>query len=135
MTEKEIQEKYGKGNPFTVPEGYFDQFKVDIMTKVHETKIHPSETHSKKHSRVLNLNFGRGKSWMAVAACLCAAVFALSILLSRTINTHTPQTAQASSTLVDTPSQSIDLADAGELEEYAEYAMLDNGDLYACLYE
>ena len=135
MTEKEIQEKYGKGNPFTVPEGYFEQFKADIMTKVHETETRPCETHSKKHSKVLSLNSGRGKTWMAVAACFCAAVFALSIFLNKTINTDTPQTAQVSSAFVDTSNQSTDFIDAGELEEYAEYAMLDNGDLYACLYE
>ena len=36
-----IRKKYGSGNPFKVPEGYFEQFTSELMSKLPEKEMKP----------------------------------------------------------------------------------------------
>ena len=120
MTEKDIQNLCGKRNPYTVPEGYFDEFSQNIMNIVRQNQPAETITHTKS-------KFLKFRPWMAVAACFCAAVFALTIYLNKSVENDVAQMAQNEVVVSD----DYDM----QVAEYAEYAMLDNGDLYACLYE
>lgn len=107
MTEKELEKKFGKQNPFTVPEGYFEMLNQEVMAKVRMTK---------KQKSAKTIWF---KAIAACAACVCVAVFVLSSLFNQNVNQDIAK-AQISDTYVD---------------DAVEYAMLDNGDLYAMMEE
>ena len=56
--EKYIREKVGQKNPFTVPEGYFDQLTSQVMSQLPERR---------QKSRVVQL-----RKWFYAAACVAA---------------------------------------------------------------
>ena len=106
--EKEIKERFGQVNPFRVPDGYFDQLTERVMSQLPEreqTAEHVSLSSSRPKSRLVAL-----RPWMYAAACTVAAVFANVNVAASTTNTE---------------SQYID--------EYADYVMLDNAEIYAYL--
>ena len=120
--EKEIQERFGKGNPFRVPEGSFDQLTDRVMAQLPEREqqaeqISLSDRHPK--SRLVAL-----RPWLYAAACTVAVV-----VMGLTFYSHDAVEEQplASTSITNTESQYIDDA--------ADYVMLDNAEIYACLAE
>ena len=70
--EKEMQVRFGKENPFRVPEGYFDQLTDRVMAQLPEREqqaeqISLSDRHPK--SRLVAL-----RPWLYAAACTVAVV-------------------------------------------------------------
>lgn len=63
--EDEIMKKCGKGNPFTVPEGYFDNFTNEVMSKLPEKKEVLAETKVGTWDRI--------RPWMYMAAMFVGA--------------------------------------------------------------
>ncbi|MBQ7419778.1 MAG: hypothetical protein IJV17_03435 [Prevotella sp.] len=110
MNEENIlRERMSKENPFRVPEGYFDDFANQVMAMLPEREQKPVA------KRVLL------RPWMYAAACLLVAVFCVTVYFSRMTAdepVETPQIAAVSETYMD---------------EAADYAMLDNAEIYACL--
>lgn len=120
--EKEIQERFGKENPFRVPEGYFDQLTDRVMAQLPEREqqaeqISLSDRHPK--SRLVAL-----RPWLYAAACTIAVVVMGVTFLSHDSAEEQPL---ASTSTTNTESQYIDDA--------ADYVMLDNAEIYACLAE
>jgi len=120
--EKEMQERFGKVNSFRVPEGYFDQLTERVMAQLPEReqqaeKISLSDRRPK--SRLATL-----RPWLYAAACTVAVV-----VMGLTFHSHDAAEEQplASTSITNTESQYIDDA--------ADYAMLDNAEIYACLVE
>lgn len=82
--EKKINiEALERKNPFSVPEGYFEGFASRVMDSIPETEsvsdTSSTGTADKKKTKVVGLlprkkKNGWGK-WVAVAACVCGAVF------------------------------------------------------------
>ena len=105
--EKYIEEKVGRRNPFVVPEGYFDTFTDQMMASLPERQ---------PQAKRLWL---RPLRYAAAVVCLfmlgAMAWFAFSPdkqpLQAKTVNVST------------------DVA----FDEAADYVMLDNSDIYACL--
>ena len=116
--EKIIQRKLGRESHFTVPDNYFDQLTQQVMERLPEpeTKVIPFVTPWHKFRA------------MAVAACSLIAVFGVGYYLLVT----TPSSSHSHSMIVfDADENNSSYA----WEEAADYAMLDNNDIYASLME
>ena len=119
--EKEIQDRFGKENHFRVPEGYFDQLTERVMAQLPEREQQAEQvslSQRRPKSRLVALRL-----WLYAAACTVAVV-----VMGLTFH-HTPESAEEQPLVsnVNTESQYID--------EAADYAMLDNTEIYACLAE
>ena len=105
--EKYIKEKIGNSNPFVVPEGYFDQLAANVMAQLPERKA---------KSRRVSL-----RPLLYAAACVVAVVV---MALSYLFNKHAADTEQP---------VAVSSVDNTYIEEAADYVMLDNNEIYACL--
>ena len=130
-----LNTKMGKRNPFTVPEGYFEQLTQHIMDQIPqadttETKAVTREMQPlHKPARVAVMK--RLRPWLYAAACICVGVFIAAIAFNNRSEVAAPQSA-AQQIAVN------DQADYGYysdtyIDEEADYAMIDNQEIYACL--
>lgn len=77
-----IRKKYGSGNPFKVPEEYFEQFTSELMSKLPEKEMKPVlSMPSRQRTRMRTV-------WYAVAAALCGAMFLGTYYLQSVIHPH-----------------------------------------------
>ena len=125
--DKEIQERFGKENPFRVPEGYFDQLTERVMSQLPEREQqaeHIPLTERRSKSRWVAL-----RPWLYAAACTVAVVvMGLTFLFRESAEEqHLASTTNTTTTAPNTESQYIDDA--------ADYVMLVNAEIYACLAE
>ena len=105
MTNEELylRNKVGQGNPFKVPEGYFEQLTSQVMNQLPEKK-------------------GR---WLYAAACVAAiAVLGLTFMFN-----NRQAVEQQSLTA------SVSAVERDYMDEAADYALIDNAEIYACLSE
>ena len=73
-----IRKKYGSGNPFKVPEGYFEQFTSELMSKLPEKEMKPVlSMPSRQRTRMRTV-------WYAV----CGAMFLGTYYLQSVIHPH-----------------------------------------------
>lgn len=108
-----ITGKARKDNCFTVPEGYFDTLTDRIMSELPEN----DKTISMETVRKSSVMHRMLKPIITAAACICVAVFGLTMYLSDS-------------------EQTADIAyDSNYSMEEAmiDYAMMDNADIYAYL--
>ena len=108
MTNEEqyLKERVGQENHFRVPDGYFDQFATRMMAQLPEER---------PVARQVSL---RVRRWLYAAACVAAlAVTAFSFHFHQQDDS---QQIAASETYID---------------EAADYAMMDNSDIYQLLAE
>ena len=98
-------------NPFTVPEGYFDHFADDFMARLDDQ---PAVFH---HSW-----WHRYRYYVASAACLAGLLLTSTVYLAHTQHQQTKALAEQ---------HAIDAS----IDEMADYAMYDKGDMYASLSE
>ena len=110
--EKYIQEQVGRRNPFTVPEGYFDIFADQLMASLPERQ---------PRARRIWL-----RPLRYAAAVVCVLAMGAMCWFALSSSPDAPQPMQAEAVQV-----SGDVA----FEEAADYAMIDNYDIYACLSE
>jgi hypothetical protein len=114
MTNEELylKERVGQKNPFRTPEGYFDQFTANIMAQLPERQPMENKSVAKKVAMPI-------RHWFYAAACVAALlVTAFSFHFHNT--TDNQQQVAFSETYID---------------EAADYAMLDNTDIYQLLAE
>ncbi len=71
--EDTLLRKYAARNPFTVPEGYFDSFSKELMSRLPEKEL----AHVKGISA-----WQRMRPWVYVAAMLCGVVFGAKVLMT-----------------------------------------------------
>ena len=114
MTNEELylRERVGQKNPFRTPEGYFDQFTANIMAQLPERQPMESKPVAKKVAMPI-------RHWFYAAACVAALV-----VTAVTFHFHE----------VDAPQQQMAVTDS-YIDEAADYAMLDNMDIYQLLAE
>ena len=114
-------ENMSKQNPFMVPEGYFDTLTSQIMAKVDEsasgTVVPLKDDKKKKSAKVV---------WLRPVLYAAASVCALFISVVA-YQSHSDSPVAAPVATVAEP-QSMDYFD-----EAADYLMIDNQDIYACL--
>ena len=122
IEEKYLIEKVGKENPFRVPEGYFDTLSSQIMAKVEAEGVAPRDIKTAKEKRAKTL-------WLRPVLYAAASVCALFISVVA-YQSHSDQGVAA-------PAQNVVANNQMMMDEYfdeaADYVMLDNQDIYACL--
>ena len=108
--EKYIREKLGQNNPFRVPEGYFDQLTERVMAQLPERR---------PKSRLVTL-----RPWLYAAACV-----AVVAVMGLTFHFHQSAEEQQMANMT------ANNTEISYIEEAADYAMLDNAEIYAYLSE
>lgn len=115
--------KQNKRNPFSVPEGYFEQLTERVMANIPET---PKEEAGERSGKVVVMPSRRPNRWIgwsvAAAACIAVAILFTSIPQSTAIDTK--NTAKVSQQ---------DQVDEQYEQDVIEYAMIDNSDIYSYL--
>ena len=113
-----IEEKYGRQNPFVVPEGYFAKLSDNILQN------EALQTAGNLENRAKPVFLKNYILYIAVA-CLVMFVFGLSVLWKtedterQVLSTVSVQQADNSNVLVG--------------DEWTEYTMLDNDDIYSLI--
>ena len=114
--EKYIREKLGQNNPFRVPEGYFDQLTERVMAQLSE-QVTAQLPERRQKSRFIAL-----RPWLYAAACIVVLlVLSVTFLFQRPAD--------------DTQQVAANTVESTYMDEAADYAMLDNAEIYACLSE
>ena len=133
MNEEElINSKMGKRNPFTVPQGYFDQLTEQIMKNIPEDNIQDNSEENIQTARIQQMKPAKKaimrtlRPLFYAAACTCIAVFGIAAY--NHLNKQATDTQQLQSNIVTVHSYSDSY-----IEEATDYAMLDNDDIYASL--
>lgn len=114
--EDEIMKKLGKDNPFTVPEGYFQNFTDEVMNKLPEKKEIPTETKVRKWDRI--------RPWVYMAA-----MFAGAFLITKIASFHHQQDNPIAKTETKTEQQMSD----EEISTIINNTMMDDYALYQYL--
>ena len=115
--EKYLEDKYGKKQPFKVPNGYFDSFAENLMDKLPEQQP------------VMTPHISMWRKWrklrltVAVAASVCAVMFSVMTFMHNTKPTHSPLASNHTTKTVTNDSYNT-------LDVAAAYTMLDNDDIY-----
>jgi hypothetical protein len=122
MEEKYLIEKVGKENPFRVPEGYFDTLSSQIMAKVEAEGVAPRDIKAGKEKRAKVL-------WLRPVLYAAASVCALFISVLAYQSHSDDGVAAPTQTVVANNQMLMD----DYFDEAADYVMLDNQDIYACL--
>lgn len=120
--EKILKEKFGKVNPFTVPEGYFDSFADNLMEQlpVMDARVIDMRTQSWWQRMPL----GKVAAIASVVAILgCGALFL----------THHDGRGRTPMASVDASHAQEANSEYGTFDEMADYAMMDNQDIYVSL--
>jgi len=123
-----LNSKMGKRNPFTVPEGYFEQLTQQVMDKIPQavtTEMKPV----RKPAKIAVMK--RLRPWLYAAACICVGVFIAAIAFNNRSEVATPQPA-SQQIAVNEPTDYNYYSDS-YIDEEADYAMIDNQEIYACL--
>lgn len=107
--ERHILEAFGRQNPFGVPEGYFDRLPARIMDHLPETN---------GRSRRVQLR----RVFLAAACCAGIAVLGIGYYFSQEV-AEKPAIA------------SVEANTDTYIDEMADYAMIDNAEIYVCLAE
>jgi 4-amino-4-deoxy-L-arabinose transferase-like glycosyltransferase len=110
--EKYISDKFGRRNPFTVPEGYFEQLTAQVMNQLPERRP--------KARRV----WMRPVWWAAAAVCALFVSTAAWLVIP---NESKPSQGQVAEVIQQSQ------PDDAYFDAAADYVMLDNQEIYACL--
>ena len=110
-----------------MPDDYFEQFAERLMEKLpDEGQKTAQQTKLTVHRSRFTVNRSKLRIYLA-AACLCVAIFGISLYFNRSQQSaeQEPVTAAVNTTNIDDE----------YMDEAADYFMLDNADIYACLSE
>lgn len=116
--EKFIRQRMGGDSPFKVPEGYFDRFATELMDKlpVEEATPMPAQPSAiVRHLRPL-----------LYAAASVVVVFMSAAIYFNGSDNHSTERSVAVASMGE-------VSDDAYIDEAADYAMVDNYDIYACL--
>ena len=122
MNEEEyLKSKVGNRNPFTVPEGYFEQLTQQVMDRI------PAATQEVKPAPKKTV-FKQLRPWLYAAACVCVGVFTAGVLFNSQ-NDNSKELEQ----MATLEQENINYYSDNYIDEEADYAMFDNQEIYACL--
>lgn len=108
-----IKNRMGNRNPFTIPEGYFEQLNDRIMSRLPE-KVAPKPTLIK-----------RLRPLFYAAACIGVAVFSVTVYFNHA-ETNSEQN------MAELQQQDAAYSD-GYIDDATDYAMIGNEDIYYSL--
>ena len=81
--ENELRKKYGNQNPFTVPEGYFENFAQKVMEQLPEKESQPQPE--------VTL-WERVRPWVYMAAMFCGLMFGVRVMMEQSKHPVASQT-------------------------------------------
>lgn len=113
--EEKLMNKFGKENPFNVPEGYFENFTKELMDKLPEKEIGPEPKIT---------TWQRIKPWIYMTAMFCGLMLSVKVFLDKPEKEN--QTLQANN--------KTEFSDA-EVEMIIDNSMIDDYSLYTYLTE
>ncbi len=117
--EKYLEEQFGKEAPFSVPEHYFEDFTSRLMARLPEQAT-VSAAPVQKNRPV-------GRRWLVAAAAALVGLMAGGAAVWFSAE-EAPQSVARTAPVETTTTES---AYGGSFDELADYAMLDNEDIYA----
>ncbi|BEG99336.1 hypothetical protein [Bacteroides sedimenti] len=117
--EDEIKRRCGNGNPFTVPEGYFENFKERIMEQLPEKE---DKTFKKPHVTIWN----RIRPWLYMTAVFAGILLGVRVMVNLT-SSHKSSVAVNSTEKEMITDQDVD--------NLMDHSMMDDYSLYECLTE
>ncbi len=126
MTEEQaLLQRFGRQNPFTVPEGYFEGFTSRMMSLLDEEQTRQDASKEEKlRAKVRSLTWRR----YAVAASIAAVIIGGAVWLVQ------PSPNVAAQHFASTPAVAASSATVDHnIDQMADYAMLDNQDIYTYL--
>lgn len=126
--EQDIIKKCGKGNPFTVPEGYFEDFTRNLMAQL-PAKEEATATEELQEPRITP--WQRIKPLLYMAAMFVGMIVCVRVVLGEHPTTSEPNDITASEFNLK---NFEDISDQ-ELATMVEYTMMDNYSLYQYLSE
>lgn len=109
-----FKHQMGRENPFRVPEGYFEDLVSSISTRFLDEN--QSDISLPPHRRIKLIGIA--------AACICAAIFGISVYFGR----NEKQSTNAS---VQKEVLSIKASVYNDIDRAVDYTMFDNEDIYA----
>lgn len=122
--EKYFKEQMGSKNPFTVPEGYFEQLSDRIICRLPADEEQSAATHDKQPAFMRRL-----RPWLAAASVAAVAVISATLFFGKSSDDMSQrQEDEAMIAYNDGYNDNDTYA-----EEEADYAMVDNQDIYAFL--
>ncbi|WP_321518691.1 hypothetical protein [uncultured Bacteroides sp.] len=117
--EDEIMRKCGNGNPFTVPEGYFDHFRDNVMERLPEKEVQTF----RKPGRTM---WSKVKPWFYMTAVFAGMLFGIHFMLNLTSSEESGKSpVRAEKEMVT--DQDVDVM--------MDHSMMDDYSLYECLTE
>ncbi len=120
--ERILEEKFGKVNHFTVPEGYFDSFADKLMEQLPATEERVIKMRAQVWWRTLPLRK------IAAVVGVCAMIGGSALFFTHNDGLrHTPVAS------VEHEHMQSAGGEYGSFDEMADYAMIDNQDIYASL--
>lgn len=123
-----LRKKMGVRNPFTVPEGYFEGLTEQVMSRLPVQAADSGDSGLPKPVAKTAV-MRRLRPWLYAAACLFVAVFvAAAVFNSKQADQQT-----AERKVAQIEQQGISYYSDNYIEEEADYAMIDNQEIYACL--
>lgn len=130
MNEEEyLNSKMGKRNPFTVPEGYFEQLTQQVMDRIPQTAATKEMQPVQKPARVAVMKHIR--PWLYAAACICVGVFIAALAFNDRSEVVAPQ--PTSQQIAANDQTDYGYYSDAYIDAEADYAMIDNQEIYACL--
>ena len=121
--EERLLERFGRSNPFTVPEGYFEGLHEEVMAKV--ASVQPER---RPVGRVRTVFMGKRPVYMAGAAAAAVAVlFAVSFFMSyfkTSAGLQLDEQAQAEGMVYDIELES--LLEGTYLDDYSLYQLVSD---------
>lgn len=116
--EDELLKKYGTGNPFTVPEGYFENFPKELMKKLPEKERTICSEDITTWQRV--------KPWVYMAAMFCGLMFTVRVVVGPPKQDTPVFTAAETEQFSDEYMETI--LDHSMMDDYALYQYLTEAD-------
>ena len=111
--ENYLKQAYGTETPFKVPEGYFDDFATRMMEMLPE-----------QEAKVVEMKPSVWLRWRpyVAAASVCAVIFGAGLFYSNHFAEPAPVYSAAKATAVES-----------NIDQAADYVMIDNEDIYSYL--
>ena len=109
-----FKHQMGQENPFRVPEGYFEDLVSSISTRFLDENQSDISLHPHRRIKLIGI----------AAACICAAIFGISVYFGR----NEKQSTNAS---VQKEVLSIKASVYNDIDRAVDYTMFDNEDIYA----
>ena len=120
--EDEILRKFGAGNYFTVPDGYFDNLTAEVMNKLPEKE-------TKLQIKRQNTVWQRVRPWLYMAAVFSGLLIGIRFMFTNTTKSEKTTIATVDLKGTDIPDEYIETAiDHSMMDDYSLYQYLTEAD-------